>query len=60
MEQRWNDIDRGKPKNSDKNVSQRRFVHYKSHWIDRGMNPSQDVSYTEMSFTLRPVTMLPI
>jgi hypothetical protein len=35
----WNDIDRGKPKNSEKNPSQCHFVHHKSHWIDLGMNP---------------------
>jgi hypothetical protein len=36
---RWNDIDRGKPKNLDKNLSQYHFVHHKSHWIDLGVNP---------------------
>jgi hypothetical protein len=30
-EQRWNDIDRGKPKNWEKNLSQCYFVHHKSH-----------------------------
>jgi hypothetical protein len=36
-EWRWNDIDRGKPKNSEKNLSQCHFVHNKSHtdWPDR-------------------------
>jgi hypothetical protein len=28
--QRWNDTDRGKPKNSEKNLSQYHFVHHKS------------------------------
>jgi hypothetical protein len=28
---RWNDIDRRKPKNSEKNLSQCHFVHHKSH-----------------------------
>jgi hypothetical protein len=27
----WNDIYRGKSKNSDKNLSQYHFVHHKSH-----------------------------
>jgi hypothetical protein len=42
MEHRWNEIDRGKPKYSRKNMSQCHFVHHKSHmghrWneIDRG------------------------
>jgi hypothetical protein len=27
----WDDIDGGKPKNSDKNLSQRHSVHHKSH-----------------------------
>jgi hypothetical protein len=27
---RWNDIDWGRPKNSDKNLSQFHFVHHKS------------------------------
>jgi hypothetical protein len=32
----WNDIDRAKPKNSEKNLS-----HHKSHWIDLGANPGR-------------------
>jgi hypothetical protein len=31
MEHRWNEIDRGKPKNSGKNLSQCHFVHHKCH-----------------------------
>jgi hypothetical protein len=31
VEQRWNEIDRGKPKYSQKNLSQYHFVHHKSH-----------------------------
>jgi hypothetical protein len=38
-ERRWNDIDRGKPKNSEKNLSQCHFVHQNPTWIDPGANP---------------------
>jgi hypothetical protein len=31
MEHRWNEIDRGNPKYSRKNLSQCHFVHHKSH-----------------------------
>jgi hypothetical protein len=31
MDQRWNDIDRGKSKDSEKNLSDCHFVHQKSH-----------------------------
>jgi hypothetical protein len=31
MEHRWNETDRGKPKNSGKNLSQCHFGHHKSH-----------------------------
>jgi hypothetical protein len=31
MEHRWNEIDRGKSKYSEKNLSQCHFAHHKSH-----------------------------
>jgi hypothetical protein len=31
MEYRWNDADKGKPKNLEKNLSQCYFVNHKSH-----------------------------
>jgi uncharacterized membrane protein len=31
MEHHWNEIDRGRPKCSEKNLSQRHFSHHKSH-----------------------------
>jgi hypothetical protein len=34
----WNDIDRRKPKESEKNLSQCPFIHHTSHWIDLGTN----------------------
>jgi hypothetical protein len=38
MERRWNEINRGKPKYSGKNLSQYHFIHHKSH-MDPGSNP---------------------
>jgi hypothetical protein len=35
----WNDINSGKPKNSEKDLSQCHFVHHKSHLLDLGANP---------------------
>jgi hypothetical protein len=40
-ERRWNDIDRIKPKNSKKNLSQSHFVHHKSHVDLPGREPVQ-------------------
>jgi hypothetical protein len=39
MEQWWNYIDRGKPKDSEKNLSQCHFVHQKSHFYWPGCEP---------------------
>jgi hypothetical protein len=47
----WKDIDRGKPKDSEKNLSQCHVVHHKSHWIDLGANPGRRV---ERPATNRP------
>jgi hypothetical protein len=42
-EPQWNDIDRGKPKNSEKNLSQSHFIHDKSHidWAGRERRPDR-------------------
>jgi hypothetical protein len=39
MKYRWNEIDRVKPKYSEKNLSQYHFVHHKSHMHWVGMEP---------------------
>jgi hypothetical protein len=39
MEHRWNEIDRGKPKYSGKNLSQCHFVHNKPHMDWTGIEP---------------------
>jgi hypothetical protein len=38
---RWNDIDRGNQKGSEKNLSQCLFIHHRSHWTDPGANPGR-------------------
>jgi hypothetical protein len=40
MEHRWNETDRGKPKYSEKNLSQWHFVHQNPMWTDQGSNPA--------------------
>jgi hypothetical protein len=39
MEHRWNEIAKGKPKQSEKNLSQCHFVHNKSHMDRAGIEP---------------------
>ena len=39
MKHRWNEIDRGKPKNSEKNLFQCHFVYHKSHMDRPGIEP---------------------
>jgi hypothetical protein len=39
MEHRWNETDRGKPKYSEKNLSQCHFVHHKSLMDRSGIEP---------------------
>jgi hypothetical protein len=39
MEHRWNEIDRGKPKYSGKNLSQCHFVHHKCYMDRAGIEP---------------------
>jgi hypothetical protein len=46
MEHRWNDIDRGKPKYSGKNLSQCHFVH-KSHMDLPGIEPGPPLCEAE-------------
>jgi hypothetical protein len=38
-QRRWNDIDRGKQKNSEKILSQCHFSHHNTTWVDPGANP---------------------
>jgi hypothetical protein len=38
MEHQWNEIDRGKPKYSEKTLSQCHFVHHKSHMERPGLH----------------------
>jgi hypothetical protein len=39
MEQRWNDIDREKSKNSEKNLTQSNLAQHRSDWIVLTANP---------------------
>jgi hypothetical protein len=47
----WNDIDRGTPKNSEKNLSQCHFDHHKSHMAWPGREPGL---HSERAVTNRP------
>jgi hypothetical protein len=59
-ERRWNDTDRGKSKNSEKDLSQYHFVHHKFHmdWHGREPEPplmiTMHVSYTNWSSSSGP------
>jgi hypothetical protein len=50
-EPQWNDIDRGKQKNSENNLSQCHFIHLKS-WIDSGANPMKGRRLTAWAMIL--------
>jgi hypothetical protein len=39
MEHRWNDIDRENPEDLERNLSQRHFIHHKSHINCPGSEP---------------------
>jgi hypothetical protein len=39
MEQRWDDTNKGKPKDSERNLSQYHSVHHKSCWSELGAYP---------------------
>jgi hypothetical protein len=43
-EPRWNDIDRGKPKNSEKNLSQCHFVHHKFQGVNSSLRGNKPVT----------------
>jgi hypothetical protein len=53
---RWNDTDRGKPKYSEKNVSQCYFVHHKTKtkWSGIETEPLKYVTQTTASVMGRP------
>jgi hypothetical protein len=64
MRQRWNDIDRGEPKNSEKNLSQWHFILHKSDVKWPAMNPGLCVekpvttmSWSECHDVTRPVNL---
>jgi hypothetical protein len=53
MEQRWNDIDRGKQKASENNLSQCHAVHHNPTWTALGVNPGlhgENMATNRMSY----------
>jgi hypothetical protein len=49
MEPRWNDIDKGKLKNSEKNLFQCHFVHHKSQMDSSGHYPGERRAINHLS-----------
>jgi hypothetical protein len=54
MKHRWNEIDRGKPKYSEKTLSQWHLVHHKSHMDQPGLRGESPVTNRLSHGTLQP------
>jgi hypothetical protein len=55
----WNNIDRGRPKNSEKNLSECHFVHHNPTWTDLGLHGVRlATNHISLNITLRtmPIT----